>query len=261
MFWRLISLLLIFLVSLPIYASHTLVLVHGYFSDGVAWRPAGIMQHLQLTGWQDAGHLFPNGPLPSPPILNPTKRYVYTVTLPSEAPLMSQAQWLDSYLRHLQVKHPENKLVLVGHSAGGVVARLVTVVGRFPVQGLVTIASPHLGTDKAEWGSWFSDSPLGWAAPFLGLNTLNRSRGLYRDLAREHPTSLLFWLNRQPHPKAFYVSIVRVAGDQWVPPYSQDMNDVPALHGIATTITTAGTHSLQPADGPVLASLLARLLP
>ncbi len=261
MFWRLVSSLLIFLVSLPVYAgSYTLVLVHGYLSDGITWRPAGIVHNLQRTGWQDAGHLFPNGILPTRIAPNPNKRYIYTVTLPSEAPLSTQARWLDFYLRHLQARHPDNRLVLVGHSAGGVVARLVTVIGGFPVQGLITIASPHLGTDKAEWGTRLADSPVGWAAPFLGLNTINRSKGLYWDLAREHPTSLLFWLNRQPHPQAFYVSIVRGVGDEWVPSYSQDMNDVQALRGLAKTVTTGGTHSLQPADGPVLASLLKRLL-
>ena len=95
---------------------------------------------------------------------------------------------------------------------------------------------------------------------FFGLDTINRSKGLYWDLGREYPTTLLFWLNRQPHPKAFYVSIVRMGGDEWVPPYSQDMNDVPALHGKAQTVTTGGTHSLHLADGPLLASLLERLL-
>jgi len=260
MFWRLVSLLLILLFSLPAYAGQTLVLIHGYLSDGSAWRPTGIIHTLQQAGWQDAGHLFPNGPYGGLVVLKSKGRYVYTVTLPSEAPLPVQASLLDSYLHHLQTKHPHNTLILVGHSAGGVVARLVTVVSKLPVQGIITIASPHLGTDKAEWGKMLGDSPFGWAAPFLGLDTINRSKGLYWDLAREHPTSLLFWLNRQPHPRAFYVSIVRVAGDKWVAPYSQDMNDVPALRGLATTVTTGGTHSLRPADGPVLASLLNRLL-
>jgi triacylglycerol lipase len=253
---QLISLLLIFLLSLPAYAGQTLVLIHGYLSDGSSWRPTGIVPVLQRAGWQDAGHLFPNGPLPGQVPPSPTQRYLYTVTLPSEAPLVVQAQWLDFYLRTLQAKHPDNSLILVGHSAGGVVARLVMVVSGIPIAGLITIASPHLGTDKAEWGSRLSHSPLGWITPFLGLETLNRSKQLYRDLSRETPANLLFWLNRRPHPKAFYVSIVRVGGDDWVPVYSQDMNDVVALRGLAMTVKTVGTHSLRPADGPLLASLL-----
>jgi pimeloyl-ACP methyl ester carboxylesterase len=255
---QIVSLLLILLVSLPAHAGHTLVFIHGYLGDGSAWRPTGIISALQGAGWQDAGHLFPNGPMPGGVPPNPMERYLYTVTLPSEAPLAAQAQWLDFYLRALQGRHPNNSLILVGHSAGGVVARLVMVVSGIPVQGLITIASPHLGTDKAEWGTMLSNSPFSWFAPFFGLDTLNRSKGLYWDLVREHPASLLFWLNRQPHPSAFYVSIVREGGDNWVPAYSQDMNDVPALRGLAMTVTSVGTHSLQPADGPVLASLLEK---
>jgi len=242
---QIVSLLFIWLLSLPAHAGHTLVLIHGYLGDGSTWQATGIVSALEAAGWQEAGHL---------------ERYVYTVTLPSEAPLAAQAQWLDFYLRQLQKRHPKNSLILVGHSVGGVVARLVMVVSGIPVQGLITIASPHLGTDKAEWGSMLSNSPFSWFAPFFGLDTLNRSKGLYSDLVREHPASLLFWLNRQSHPKAFYASIVRANGDKWVPAYSQDMNDVPALRGLAMTVTSKGTHSLQVADGPLLISLLDKLL-
>jgi len=255
---QIVSLLFILLLSLPAHAGHTLVLIHGYLGDGSTWQATGIVSALEAAGWQEAGHLIPNGPQPVAP--NSMERYVYTVTLPSEAPLPAQAQWLDFYLRQLQKRHPKNSLILVGHSAGGVVARLVMVVSGIPVQGLITIASPHLGTDKAEWGSMLSNSPFSWFAPFFGLDTLNRSKGLYWDLVREHPASLLFWLNRQSHPSAFYASIVRVDGDKWVPAYSQDMNDVAALRGLAITVTSEGTHSLQVADGPVLTSLLDSLL-
>jgi pimeloyl-ACP methyl ester carboxylesterase len=256
-----ISLLVFSILSLSSYAGQTLVLIHGYLSDGSGWRPMGIVSALQVAGWQDGGHLLPNIALPTGVSPNsPTGRYVYTLTLPSEAPLAVQAQRLDFYLRYLQNKHPDNSLILVGHSAGGVVARLVMVRSGIPIKGLITIASPHLGTDKAEWGTLLSNSPFSWISPFLGLGTINRSEGLYRDLVRENPSSLLFWLNRQPHPKAFYVSIIRVACDVWVPTYSQDMNDVIALRGLAITVTSKGGHNLQPADGPLLVSLLESLL-
>lgn len=242
------------------YAGQTVVLVHGYLADESDWRFSGIVPALQAWGWQDGGNWFPQAP--PPPILPyQSKRYVYTVTLPSEAPLSVQAQWLDFYLQRIKHRHPDNDLILVGHSAGGVVARLVMVSSNISVQGLITIASPHLGTDKAEVGTQLSNSPLSWIAPFLGLDTINRSEGLYWDLVREYPATPLFWLNRQPHPEnAFYASIVRVSDDQWVPPYSQDMNNVPTLQGKSLTITTGGTHSLHPADGPLLGSLLDRLL-
>ncbi len=231
---RIITFIFILFLSASSYAGKTVVLIHGYLGDGSSWHANGIAAALQNYD-------------------------TYTVNLPSEAPLVAQAQYLDVYLRDIKAKHPQNSLVLVGHSAGGVVARLVMVRSGIPIQGLITISSPHLGTDKAELAYNISNSPFGWIAPFLGLSTINRSRDLYRDLMRENPSSLIFWLNRQPHPKAFYASIVRIAGDKWVAPYSQDLNDVPALRGLATTITSVGTHHLQPADGPVLLDLLNRM--
>jgi pimeloyl-ACP methyl ester carboxylesterase len=260
--WRNLSgLLITLLLTSPSFAGQTVVLVHGYLADGSTWRTTGIVYALQQLGWQDAGHLLPQGPLTTPLPPSPRERYLYTVTLPSEAPLPVQAQWLDFYLHQVRERHPDNELILIGHSAGGVVARLSMVASGIPIRGLITIASPHLGTDKAEFGTWLSNSPFSWVAPFVGLNTINRSEGLYWDLVREHPATPLFWLNRQPHPQqAFYISIVRVAGDEWVAPYSQDLNDVPALRGRALTVTTASNHNLHPADGPLLADLLEKFL-
>jgi triacylglycerol lipase len=261
---RLLSIFL-FTMNVSAHAGQTLVLVHGYLADGSSWRPSGIVYALQHAGWQDGGHLFPNSALPGWITPSSTERYLYTVTLPSEAPLMVQTQWLSHYLHFLQAKHPDNSLILVGHSAGGVVARLSMVYSGLPIKGLITISSPHLGTDKAEWAVLASNSPFSWFAPFFGLDTINRSEGLYWDLIRETPATPLFWFNRQPHPEARYISIVRVgqaigAGDDLVPAYSQDMNHVPALQGRALTITSVGTHALQPSDGPLLMSLLAQFL-
>ncbi len=233
---RIITFIFILFLSASSYAGKTVVLIHGYLSDDSAWHTNGIVATLQHHNYD-----------------------TYTVNLPSEAPLVVQAQYLDVYLRDIKAKHPQNSLILVGHSAGGLVARLVMVKSDIPIQGLITISSPNLGTDKAELADNISNSPLAWVAPFMGLNTINRSRNLYRDLTREHPSSLIFWLNRQPHPKAFYASIVRIAGDKWVPAYSQDLNNVPALRGLATTITSVGTHSLQAADGIVLVDLLKQM--
>jgi pimeloyl-ACP methyl ester carboxylesterase len=260
MHWlRFLSLIFCFILPFRGEAGQTVVLIHGYLADGRDWRATGIVHALQQAGWEDAGHLFPWGPMPrNVPASYP--RHLYSVTLPSEAPLTVQARWLDFYLAEIQARHSTDQLILIGHSAGGVVARLSLVHSQLPIIGLITLASPHLGTDKAEWGARLSRSPLGWFAPFIGFNTLNRSEGLYRDLVREYPKTPLFWLNRQPHPDIFYAAIIRVAGDDWVAPYSQDLNDVPALSGRAVVVTSAGSHHLQPADGPVLAALLEDLL-
>ena len=247
---------LLYLMSIAAYAGYTVVLVHGYLGSGEQWRPTGIVYALERHGWLDAGHLFPEGPFPAV-IPNVSQRYLYTVTLPSEASLPIQAQWLDNYLTYLQNQHPNNIIFLVGHSAGGVVARLVTVYSQLPIKGLLTIASPHLGTKAAEFGAWLSDTPFSWFAPFAGLNTINRSENLYWDLVREHPTTPLFALNRRPHPQIHYTAIVR-QHDDIVPSYSQDMNQVPALTGQVNVIVSSGKHKLRPADGPVIAQELER---
>jgi hypothetical protein len=90
----------------------------------------------------------------------------------------------------------------------------------------------------------------------LGLDTINRSQGLYQDLGRPEPWSLLGWLNVQPHPQADYISIVR-PGDSVVAPRSQDMNFVPALAGRSRVLPSVGGHELNPADGVLVSQLLA----
>lgn len=258
---RYLLIFLLSMLSLPAQSGQTVVLIHGYLDDGSGWRPLGIVNALQQVGWVDAGHTFPTGPAVLPLLTEPQAHYIYTVNLPSEAPLLVQRNWLGAYLQMIQGRHPANDLILVGHSAGGVLARLTAVSFNIPIKGLITIASPHLGTDRAEMGILAYNTPLSWFAPFLGLGTLNRSQGLYWDLVREYPGSLLFWLNRQPHPTAQYISIIRGgevfgAGDYFVPTYSQDMNNVLALRGHARVVFSVGTHALQPADGPLLATLL-----
>jgi pimeloyl-ACP methyl ester carboxylesterase len=243
------------------------VLVPGYLSGPGHWRSSGVTAALENAGWRDGGDLFwRGGGIASVPAASDAARTFYTVLLPTEAPLLVQAQALAAYLDRITGWHPEEGLVLVGHSAGGVVARLYMVQHpRAPVQALVTIASPHLGTDTAEIGSLLGQTPLAWFAPLVGAETLNRSQGLYRDLARESPQGVLFWLNRQPHPQALYVAIVRTEGDAVglgdlvVPEWSQDLNNVVALRGRARRIGVADGHALGTRDGAVLVRILGEL--
>jgi hypothetical protein len=133
------------------------------------------------------------------------------------------------------------------------------------IAALLTIATPHLGTATAELGLMASQSPLGWVAPLLGAGSLSRSQGLYHDLSREQPGSLLFWLNRQPHPSSRYLCVIHTGGgllgmgDLVVPEWSQDMNNVAALRGAVVSVAAAGEHLLTPADGELLLELLRRL--
>jgi len=176
---------------------------------------------------------------------------------------MIQLRYMEQYLDIVQKLHPKESLFLSGHSAGGVLGRLYMVQHpNVPVGALITFASPHLGTDSAEFGAKAGSSPLGWFAPLLGGGTLNRSQGLYYDLVREQPGSLLFWLNRQEHPLSRYISVVREddgllnLGDLVVPAWSQDMNHVVALMGRASKIVTHRGHGLTKQDGELLLKIL-----
>lgn len=243
--------------------AETLVLVPGYLSDGYGWRESGVTQALEQDGWADAGHLraerdriqFPGG-------YRASGLRFYTLDLDSQAPLVLQVRQLAAILEAVLARYPGESLILAGHSAGGVVARLYMVEhAQAAVSALITIASPHLGTESAELGLMAGQSPLGWVSGLLGIDTLNRSQGLYADLARERPGSLLYGLNRREHPVARYVSVVRASdiGDLVVPTWSQDMNHVYALYGRAVRIETDGGHGLHKDDGRLLVRILMRL--
>lgn len=251
--------MVLFALSFPgTSCAETLVFIQGYLGSADNWHESGVAKILVEAGWQDAGRLSlsPGGVHLRGPKTAARKRF-FTLDLPTEAPLMVQADVLGRYLADLRRRYPESALILVGHSAGGVSARLHMV--REPKAGvaaLITLASPHLGTEMAELGLMAGQSPLAWVAPFLGGGTLNRSQALYHDLARQSPSNLLGWLNHQPHPPALYVSIVRrddtqglSLGNLIVPAWSQDMNRVFALRGRARTFTVRGTHRLRSDDG------------
>ena len=139
-------LLLIFLIFsvFPVQAK-TLVLVHGYMSDGMSWRHSGFTQPLRNAGWQDGGgYGFSPQSMLLPRALYLKGDVFFTVELPSQATLQVQESLLARYLSHLYSQRQE-PITLVGYSAGGVVSRLHTLnPSRQSINGLITIASPHL---------------------------------------------------------------------------------------------------------------------
>ena len=262
--------------TVPTGAAQIAVLVHGYLGDATTWHRSGVVEQLEQRGWQAAGHWrsTPSGvaldarqtPHQAP------KRY-YTVSLPSTASLMHQARYLGGMLLAIAKQHPDAEIDLVGHSAGGVVARLTLVnYGAGGVTRLTTIATPHLGTERA-WQAldaaddrglfgklkrWFVKRKVGDQL----YQTVQQSRGALADLSPPVPGSLLYWLNSQSHPDIAYTAIVRSAGfgmpgDRIVPAPSQDMNRIPALRGRANTLIVTSGHLLQPNDGALLAQILA----
>ncbi|MEN8169846.1 MAG: alpha/beta fold hydrolase [Pseudomonadota bacterium] len=248
-------------------AAEAMVLVQGYLGEDDPWRRSGVSTAIQRAGWQDGGHLMdgPDGVRRNGPGSKVAKSF-YTVALPTEAPLLAQVQYLERYMAYVQARHEGESLYLIGHSAGGVLARIYMVRHpRVRISALITIASPHLGTGSAEVGLMASQSPLGWVAPFMGAQSLNRSQGLYHDLSREQPGSLLYWLNRQPHPQSRYVAVIHKGGglfglgDMVVPEWSQDMNNVASLRGAVVSLQVSGEHQLNATDGVLLLDILSRL--
>lgn len=253
------------------------VLVHGYASSANTWEASGISSVLEASGWARGGIITPTASgtyfVPGPG--NRAANKSFSINLPAEAPLLLQADYLGAALLGIRQQYAEEKLILVGHSAGGVVARLVLLGGNpYRVNALITIASPHLGTVRAAQGLDAVDSkPFFCPGPGIDFlkslfggddyRYLKYSRGVLIDLLPASPGSLVFWLNQQAHPDIPYYAVVRQApfalGDELVPAYSQDMNNVPALHGRVNVQITSAGHGLVPQDGALLADILAKL--
>lgn len=248
--------------------AENMVLLQGYLGGSQNWHDSGVTAVLKKHGWQNGGHLYINGPgITLGAADSGGSRRFFTLDLATEAPLLYQLKQLEGYLDFLRTRYPGAVQILVGHSAGGVLGRLYMVQHpKSNIAALITIASPHRGTESAELGLIAGQSPLSWMGSMLGINTLARSLGLFHDLARENPNNLLGWLNHQPHPPAMYVSIVRSEdnetfgfGDVIVPAWSQDMNQVYALRGRALTISVPGAHGLKYEDGQLLLRILKTL--
>jgi pimeloyl-ACP methyl ester carboxylesterase len=243
------------------------ILVHGYLGSAASWEYSGVYAALIQGGWQPAGVLTPQGLIVQSN--QESFNQFYAVELPSRAPVALQAQILGSMLNQVHRRHPDEPMVLIGHSAGGVVARMALVVGGVPQpKALVTIASPHLGTLRALQALDETDDvfPISMIKDFFAgdlYRAVRDSWGVLLDLTPERPGNLLFWLNHQPHPDIRYVSIVRSGpigmGDELVPAYSQDMNQVNSLSRLSEIRVTQGGHQLHPMDGTLLIALLTEL--
>lgn len=266
-----IGLLVAVALVAPAARADRLVLIHGYSGNAFSWEASGVTAVLESQGWPRAGLLTvtPHGISMTPGAgVNAVNR-VYSVNLPSEAPVAVQTAHLARMLNYLHQLRPDEPTILVGHSVGGVVARLALVQSGGPgVRALITIASPHLGTPRAEQALEVTNDsgPSGMIREFFGGDSyqyLQFSQPLYWDIIRPYPGTLLHWLNLQPHPDLAYYAVVRsqpfLFGDHLVPGASMDLNNVPPLQGRATLLTTPTGHALTPGDGWLLVKILADL--
>ena len=249
-----------------------MVLVHGWAADVDTWVHSGVASFLVRNGWHDAGVVTttPGGVrhFPGYPSAD-SQNHFYRTQLPSTAPLLLQASHLTAELVFIQKRHPKDDMIVVGHSAGGVIARLVVIRPEYVrINSLVTIASPHMGTPLAFEGLNVVESkPFFCPGPgtdFLKAvfggrqyQYLKDSRGAMLDLTPAGGGNLIDWLNQQPHPDIQYHSIIRAGGDGVVPTVSQDLNQVPALRGRAKVYPARSIHGLNPKDGELLLDILA----
>ncbi len=246
----------------------TVVLLHGYMSDGMSWRQSGFTQPLLDAGWKDGGgYGYSPHSMLLPRDLHLKGNVFFSVELPSQATLQIQEGLLARYLSHLYSQRQE-PMTLVGHSAGGIVGRLYAIDPTHqPINGLITIASPHLGTPAANIAHLAGNSPFGMMASMVGGEELRNSRGLFSDLKEAKPNNFLFLMNRQPHPNIHYASIIRINKtlaspdnfDFIVPPSSQNMNNVWALRNRSGIAKTTDSHALSTKDGFVTMDILKHI--
>jgi pimeloyl-ACP methyl ester carboxylesterase len=259
-----IFLLTLFLLPASLQA-RTMLLIHGYLADGMSWRTTKATKGLVTAGWKDGGHYsFSQQGLLLPINSEAKGDAFFTVDLPSKAPISVQTNILGRYLEHLYLVRNE-PVIFVGHSAGGIVARLYLInPAHVPALSLITISTPHLGTPSANIAYSASDSPLGIMLDLAGQDDMRDSRGLYSDLKTALPNTFLYWLNQQPHPRIPYVSVIRSneaktklsKQDFIVPPNNQNMNNVWALRGQSLTYLTRENHFLSDKDGLFLIDIL-----
>lgn len=246
-----------------------ILLIHGYMGDELSWERSGINSELHRQGWTHAGVFkgSPQGPQLYVTEHNNSEDLSYVATLPSGAPVSIQADVLKNIIDIIKQQHKNKKIILIGHSAGGVVARMALVRHQIQdIEALITIAAPHVGTSRADQALDITANhgPFNMVKSFVGgsdYDALKRSRGLMFDLQYPEPGNMLYWLNGQPHPNIYYASIVRlnnngVPGDYYVPGFSQNMNNVPSLQGRSSISVTPTSHFLTWQDASTILTMI-----
>jgi len=266
------------LVGSPLRAD-VVVLVHGWAANANTWATSGVMPVLLRHGWKDAGVLLttPAGVINYMSYPPKPGHSLYRVSLPAQAPMTVQARHFLAQLDYIKQRHAHEKITVVAHSAGGIVARLALIHQDAPaVSSLISIATPHLGSRHAVEGLEISNAkPFFCPGPGMefmksviggqSYRYLHDSQAVLVDLLPEGLGGLIDWLNHQPHPDIEYHSVVKQLpgrdGDEWVSAHSQDMNQVAAIQGRSAVQITLSGHALMAADGLLIYTIVQGLNP
>jgi len=257
-------------------SAEVLVLVHGYMGSPASWENSGINGILERNGWPRGGLIIPdtNEFIPAPRSKRPgqrSKNISYMIDMPWMLPLVEQSDYLGKAMQRVLKLRPNENITLIGHSAGALVARLWLIEFKNPaVKRFISIAAPNLGTLRAIDALELTDpvfGPIDAVRSMFGgklYNTVRHSRDLVYDFTppSQRNPNVLYWMNQQPHPDIQYISVVRedrrgIDKDWLMSADSQDLNNVSALRGKATTYVVPQDHSLNWEDGQLLVSILS----
>ncbi len=118
----------------------------------IASRPA--RQPVRRRPGSDIAMLFVHGFLASSPVLDPMRRALSTRTgadtiAHNHFPTDDFQAVARTIAQRARAHRGRRRLVLVGHSLGGLLARYAAEVEGAPADLLITVATPHRGTDSA----------------------------------------------------------------------------------------------------------------
>jgi len=252
------------------------ILIHGWAASADTWKYSGVQAQMLRNGWSDGGvvAIGADGQMRLFSANTDSSNRFYRVALPAQQPLLMQARILLAQVNLIKQKHPNEKITLVGHSAGGLVARLMLLNRNAPaVHALVTIATPNLGTGRAIDGLEIVDSkPFFCPGPGIDFlksvvggddyEYLKYSRAAVTDMLPAEFGGLISWMNQQPHPDIEYHAIIKQIpgenGDGIVTARSQDLGQVAALYGKVKIYPVRSEHALNPSDGNLIHTILTR---
>lgn len=195
----------------------TILLVNGIGSPN-KWQETGIYQRLEAT--------------------YPTK----IVSMPYWNSIQNQSKVLNNAIGNI-----DDNVIIVAHSAGGLVARhLLVNYKNKKVTGLITLATPHLGSKTARVSDFINNkAPFGNIFTRLFIQDSNRTRNMVSQLKINSP--LITRLRTKPHPDIYYSSIIKTGGkinNAFAHPYAQNMRNInlksdvflsTSGHGLATS--------------------------